>query len=133
MIDLYRIARHMGLRPNLVMEIGANEPHRCSLSGFIKDGVRAVLVEPLPWCAENLRKAFPNAEVIEAACGEREGKVVLFDRGEGSWIEDVKEGDKKDVSSVEGDGVKEDDEKDVASVEVAADSRGDGWQALKLF
>lgn len=92
MIDLHKMARYMGIRPSLVMEVGVNEPQRCSLSGFIRDGIRAVLVEPLPWCAANLRKAFPNAEVIEAACGEKDGEVVLFDRGEGSWIEDVKEG-----------------------------------------
>lgn len=96
MIDLFVLARHIGMRPKLVMEIGVNEPDKCSLARFIHDGVKAVLVEPLTWCAENLRKAFPSAMVIEAACGERAGTTRLFDRGEGSWIEEVKEGNAPD-------------------------------------
>lgn len=96
MIDLFVLAKHMGVRPKLVMEIGVNEPDKCSLSRFIREGVRAVLVEPLPWCADNLRKAFPSAIVIEAACGARAGTTKLFDRGEGSWIEEVMEGNAPD-------------------------------------
>lgn len=96
MIDLHLLSQKIGLKPRLVMEVGVNEPDKCSLSAFIHDGVDAVLVEPLPWCAENLRKAFPSARVIEAACGETEGSVRLYDRGEGSWIEDVAVGNAPD-------------------------------------
>jgi FkbM family methyltransferase len=96
MIDLYSLAWHMRIRPRLVMEIGVNEPDKCSLSRFIGDGVKAVLVEPLPWCADNLRKAFPSAIVIEAACGTKAGTTKLYDRGEGSWIEEVAEGNAPD-------------------------------------
>lgn len=92
MIDLYHIAKAIGLRPRHVVEVGVNEPSRCSLSPFITEGVPATLVEPLPWCAENLRQAFPSARVIEAVCAKEAGEVTLYDRGEGAWIEDVPKG-----------------------------------------
>lgn len=75
-----------------VCEIGVNEPDKCSLKEFIADGVRTTLVEPLPWCVENLRKAFPSANVIEGVVGQTSGIVRLYDRGEGSWIESVPQG-----------------------------------------
>ena len=92
MIDLHLISEAIGLRPRHVVEVGVNEPSRCSLARFIADGVPATLVEPLPWCAENLRKAFPAARVIEAVCAKCAGEVTLYDRGEGAWIEDVPAG-----------------------------------------
>jgi hypothetical protein len=79
-------------RPQVVCEVGVNSPDRCSVRGFIKDGSKAILVEPLPWLAMELRLAFPSAEVHEAVCGDSEGTVRLFDRGEGSWIESVPRG-----------------------------------------
>lgn len=92
MIDLHLISSAIGLRPRHVVEVGVNEPSRCSVSRFIADGIPATLVEPLPWCAENLRKAFPQAKVIEAVCAKQAGEVTLYDRGEGAWIEDVPAG-----------------------------------------
>lgn len=92
MIDLHTIAQVMGLKPRHVVEVGVNEPHRCSVARFIADGARATLVEPLPWCAKNLRAAFPSARVIEAVCARAAGEVTLYDRGEGAWIEDVPKG-----------------------------------------
>lgn len=89
MIDLYKISKAIGLNPRFVMEIGTNDPDKCALSGFIRDGVETLLVEPLPWCVEALRREFPRATVIEAVCGSTDGEVNLYDRGEGSWIEDV--------------------------------------------
>lgn len=88
--DIYR-GLYGGL-PKLVCEVGVNEPDKCSVADFIRDGIEAILVEPLPWCAENLRRAFPTACVLQAVCGDSEGKVILYDRGEGSWIGDVPQG-----------------------------------------
>jgi hypothetical protein len=92
MIDLHAIARAIGLAPRHVVEVGVNEPERCSVARFIGDGIPATLVEPLPWCAANLRKAFPSARVVEAVCAKEVGEVTLYDRGEGAWIEDVPAG-----------------------------------------
>ena len=75
MIDLYKISKAIGLNPRFVMEIGTNDPDKCALSGFIRDGVETLLVEPLPWCVEALRREFPRATVIEAVCGSTDGIV----------------------------------------------------------
>ena len=87
---IYRRIFHAN--PRVVCEVGVNEPRLCSVAGFIKDGSRGILVEPLPWHAQALREAFPLAEVHEAVCGDREGTMKLYDRGEGSWIESVPNG-----------------------------------------
>ena len=89
MIDLHTLSKSLNLLPRHVVEVGVNEPEKCSLSQFIRDGVRSTLVEPLPWCVKNLREAFPSARVIEAVCAEQSGEITLFDRGEGAWIESV--------------------------------------------
>ncbi len=81
-----------GGRPRAVCEVGVNQPALCSLTEFINDGVPAILVEPLPWHAKALCKAFPGATVREIVCGDSNGTVRLYDRGEGSWIEHVPEG-----------------------------------------
>jgi FkbM family methyltransferase len=96
MIDLYVLARAMGVRARHVVEVGVNEPERCSVARFLGDGARGTLVEPLPWCVENLRRAFPAARVIEAVCGERSGTMLLYDRGEGAWTEEVPKGGSPD-------------------------------------
>lgn len=93
MINLYALYRHVGFPPpRRVCEIGVNSPDKCSLISFIEDGVHAILVEPLPWLAQQLRDAYPSASVIEGVIGKAYGKVKLFDRGEGSWIGDVPPG-----------------------------------------
>ena len=92
MIDLYAIAKAIGLNAVSVAEVGVNGPEKCSLTEFIDAGARAILVEPLPWCVEGLRARFPTANVIEAVCADAPGTVRLFDRGEGSWIDHVPEG-----------------------------------------
>jgi len=81
-------------KPRRVAEVGVNEPDKCSLLPFIHEGVPTLLVEPLPWCVKNLRSAFEGkpVEVIEGVAGDKEGSVSLYDRGEGSWIEDVPKG-----------------------------------------
>lgn len=83
-----------GMEPRRVAEVGVNEPDKCSLLPFINAGIPALLVEPLPWCCQNLRAAFEGkpVEVIEGVAGEKEGSVLLYDRGEGSWIDDVPQG-----------------------------------------
>jgi hypothetical protein len=78
-----------GGKPRLVAEVGVNEPEKCSVAGWLNRGVEGILVEPLPWCCERLRAAFPTARVIEGVVGANRGRVKLYDRGEGSWIEDV--------------------------------------------
>ena len=96
MIDLHSLTRSIHLNPRHVVEIGVNEPQRCSVADFIRGGVKATLVEPLPWCAKNLNAAFPFARVIEAVCAEQAGEITLYDRGEGAWIESVPAGSAPD-------------------------------------
>jgi FkbM family methyltransferase len=97
MFNLETIYRRIwGGKPRLVAEVGVNEPEKCSVAGFLAKGVEGILVEPLPWCCERLRAAFPTAKVIEGVVGDRRGEVKLYDRGEGSWIEDVPAGQAPD-------------------------------------
>lgn len=91
MIDLYKLAKVIGLQYRTVCEIGVNAPDKCSLSKFHGDA-RMLLVEPLPWLASELRTAFPSATVLECAIGQKPGKAILYDRGEGSWIDQVPNG-----------------------------------------
>jgi hypothetical protein len=83
-----------GMKPRRVAEVGVNDPHLCSLLSFINEGIPTLLVEPLPYCCQNLRDAFVGkpVEVIEGVIGDKEGSVLLYDRGAGSWIEDVPKG-----------------------------------------
>jgi len=99
MIDLYALAKALNVRPRHVVEIGVNEPDKCSLTDFINSGTAATLVEPLPWCVKHLINEFPFAKIIEAACAEHSGTIVLYDRGEGAWIESVPEGKAPDEHS----------------------------------
>lgn len=93
MMNLMAICAAIQLPPRNVCEVGVNEPDKCSFAWCANwQNVNTILVEPLPWCADHLRKAFPKATVIEAACGPENGTTRLFDRGEGSWIEQVPEG-----------------------------------------
>jgi FkbM family methyltransferase len=97
MINLQKICAAIGLFPRSVCEVGVNEPDKCSLAWCTEmPETNVILVEPLPWCAEHLREKFPNATVIEAACGPHNGRTRLFDRGEGSWIEQVPVGSAPD-------------------------------------
>jgi hypothetical protein len=78
--------------PRMVAEVGVNEPEKCSVAPFLRAGIPGILVEPLPWCAERLRDSFPTARVIEGVIGDGHGTTILYDRGEGSWIDDVPAG-----------------------------------------
>lgn len=91
---IYR--RIWGGQPRLVAEVGVNEPEKCSVAPWLRKGVEGILVEPLPWCCARLREAFPTAKVVEGVVGATRGEVKLYDRGEGSWIEDVPKGQAPD-------------------------------------
>ena len=80
---------YRGKHAQSVCEVGVNQPDLCSVTDFYHDGASTILVEPLPWLAKSLRMIFPDAMVHEKVCGDRNGMVKLYDRGEGSWIEQV--------------------------------------------
>jgi FkbM family methyltransferase len=96
MISLPLLANLLSRPVQSVCEVGVNAPDKCSVAAFIRAGARAVLVEPLPWLAKELREAFPAASVIEGVCADAPGTMRLYDRGEGSWIETVPEGGSPD-------------------------------------
>jgi FkbM family methyltransferase len=68
------------------MEVGVNQPDKSTLGPLSRHGARVILVEPLDLCIENLKAAFPAAEVIPAAVTAMDGTAVLYDRGEGSFL-----------------------------------------------
>ena len=108
MFNLPLIASISGSKVKSVCEVGVNEPDKCSVAPFTRNGAKTLLVEPLPWCVEHLRQEFPSATVIEAACGFENGTTILFDRGEGSWIQQVPAGMAPDEHAKHS-GIKRDD------------------------
>jgi FkbM family methyltransferase len=91
MIDLHQLSQAIGIHPRTVCEIGVNAPDKCSLAKF-HGTAKMVLVEPLPWLADALRVAYPFATVHACAIGATAGEALLYDRGEGSWIDQVPDG-----------------------------------------
>lgn len=91
MINLYQLSQAMGTHPRTVCEIGVNAPDKCSLADF-HGKARMILVEPLPWLADQLKAAFPFSDVHTCAIGAERGTANLYDRGEGSWIDQVPQG-----------------------------------------
>jgi FkbM family methyltransferase len=66
----------LGLRPQHVLHVGAHMGEEMPF--YRQAGVSSfTLVEPNPFAAGCLREAFPDATVIEAACGVRPGRGRL--------------------------------------------------------
>jgi len=62
------------------VDIGAYDPVDASVSlAFYERGWRGVHVEPLPKFAQRLRRERPDEEVVEAAVGDRDGEITLWE------------------------------------------------------
>jgi len=92
MIDITAITKLADIEPRTICEVGVNSPAKCSIAGLIPAAERTILVEPLPWLALELENAFPTANVYQCAIGDKVAIGKLYDRGEGSWIDQVPEG-----------------------------------------
>jgi len=74
--DFPALLEDLGIEPLHIIHVGA---HQGEEMPFYKEaGVsRITLVEPLPLLAAGLRDRFPEANVIQVACGKEEGTATL--------------------------------------------------------
>lgn len=78
---LYNKCKEKGFSPKHVCEVGVYLPETSNILGFIKDGVRSTLVEPLPECITAINNAFGNLNNVSlhpVAVSGISGEIDLF-------------------------------------------------------
>ena len=81
-----------GYDPQHVCEVGVYLPETCSVRPFILAGKKASLVEANPVMVEKIQLAFsgyPKAKVFPYAVGDKPGRLVLYNRGASTFLENV--------------------------------------------
>lgn len=90
---LYQKCIKKGLRFNHVAEVGVWSPETSNILGFIQDGIRATLVEPLPDKIESIKQYFGNNQNVKLfpyAVYDREGVLDLFNKGASTFVGELK-------------------------------------------
>lgn len=78
---LYSKCIQKGFSPNHVCEVGVYLPETSNILGFIKDGVKTTLVEPLPECINAINRTFGNLNNVNlypVAVSDTSGDLKLF-------------------------------------------------------
>lgn len=81
-----------GYTPSHVCEVGVYLPETCSVRPYILVGKKATLVEANPVVVEKIVNAFrdyPQTKVYPCAVSDRPGKLVLYNRGASTFVENV--------------------------------------------
>lgn len=89
---LYNKCRQKGFSPNHVCEVGVYLPETSNILGFIKDGVKSTLVEPLPECITAINSAFGNLNNVKlhpVAVSGTSGEIELFLAESSSFVADL--------------------------------------------
>jgi FkbM family methyltransferase len=81
---LYRILK--GRAGLTYMDVGANGGDFFQVLSEIADFGSVILVEPLPYLAEGLRRRFPQRTVVEAAVGKEEATIDFNDYPEAPYM-----------------------------------------------
>jgi len=83
------VLRELLPKSPVCMEIGVGPIDKCRLATFIEEGIECHLVEALWKYGKPLYDAYQHCTNVHlypyAVCDQR-GPMVLFDRGEGSWL-----------------------------------------------
>src|SRR3989339_760841 len=90
---LYQKCKKKGLNFNHVAEVGVWSPETSNVLGFIQDGIRATLVEPLPDKIESIKQYFGNNQNVKLfpfAIYESEGELDLFNKGASTFAGELK-------------------------------------------
>ncbi len=90
---LYQKCMKKVLKFTHVAEVGVWNPETSNILGFIIDGIRASLVEPLPGKIESINQYFLNFKnimVFPYAIYDREGELELYDRGASAFVSELK-------------------------------------------
>ncbi len=89
---LHKRCVQSGFRPQHVCEIGVFLPETSNVLGFIREGVRATLVEPMPDMVERLRVTFAglgNVTIEPVAVYTHEGSIELCRAGASTFAKDL--------------------------------------------
>jgi len=89
---LYNKCKQKGFTPGHVCEVGVYYPETSNILGFIKEGVKSTLVEPLPECITAINNAFGNLNNIKlhpVAVSGNSGEIDLFLAESSSFAADL--------------------------------------------
>jgi len=89
---LYNKCRQKGFSPEHVCEVGVYYPETSNILGFIKEGVKSTLVEPLPGCITAINNAFGNLNNVylhPVAVSGNSGEIDLFLAESSSFAADI--------------------------------------------
>lgn len=78
---LYLKCKKKNYVPTHVCEVGVYYPETSNILGFIKDGIKTTLVEPLPECIELINLYFaeyPNVKLYPFAIADKPGEIEMF-------------------------------------------------------
>lgn len=78
---LYNRCKKKGFNPRHVCEVGVYYPETSNILGFIKEGIKTTLVEPLPECIELINMYFSdyhNVTLFPFAAADEGGSIDLF-------------------------------------------------------
>ena len=90
---LYNKCQSKGLKFNHVAEVGVYLPETSNILNFIKDGVKATLVEADPDYVFKIREyfnSFVNVNLIQAAVWDTNGFVILNKAESSSFVDELK-------------------------------------------
>jgi FkbM family methyltransferase len=78
---LYLKCKKKNYTPAQVCEVGVYYPETSNILGFIKEGIKTTLIEPLPECIELINLYFaeyPNVKLHPFAIAEKSGEIEMF-------------------------------------------------------
>ncbi len=90
--ELYRRLESKSFTPTHVAEVGVYLPETSNIIDYIRDGVRATLVEPDPVSLQKIHAMFgdlPNVKVEEVAVYDRVGTIQLSQRDASTFVSDL--------------------------------------------
>jgi len=91
---LYLKCRKKHYNPKHVCEVGVYYPETSNILGFISDGLKATLIEPLPECVEAINLYFSdndNVSVHPYAIADESGEIELFKFESSSFVSSLEE------------------------------------------
>ncbi|HJY63464.1 MAG TPA: hypothetical protein VJ455_04845, partial [Ignavibacteria bacterium] len=86
---LYLKCKKKNYKPKYVCEVGVYYPETSNILGFINDGIKTTLIEPLPECVEAINLYFSdnvNVTVHPHAIADKSGEIELFKFESSSFV-----------------------------------------------
>jgi FkbM family methyltransferase len=89
---LYLKCKTLNFKPNYVAEVGVFSPQWSNVLGFINDGVRTTLVEPMPDFVKDIKQHFKghkNVTLYPVAVTEKSGPVTLINHESSTFVKSL--------------------------------------------